>query len=61
MSETEGDRLIAEIDATCRLIVDNDLPFLAQWERDVVVGHLTGALVARLYEFQQSRDPEPSS
>ena len=49
----EGDQFVATIDETVGWIIDVDLPDLESEDRERVVGHLTGALVARLYR------PEP--
>lgn len=47
---SQGDKLLATIDETVRWIIDVDLPDLADDDRERIIGHLTGALVARLYD-----------
>lgn len=47
---TSGDTLIAMIAETIEWIVDIDLPDLEDEDHATLIGHLTGALVARLYE-----------
>jgi hypothetical protein len=44
----EGDKLLDELDSTIRLVIGLDLPGLTEHEREVVVGHLTGAIFVTL-------------
>lgn len=45
---TNGDDLLDRLDRTIRLVVEQDLPWLAGWEREQLVGHLTGAVFVSL-------------
>jgi hypothetical protein len=48
---TDGDRLLFEIDKTARYIVGLDLPDLDEFERESLIGHLTGALFIRVNDL----------
>jgi hypothetical protein len=52
--DVSGDELLERLDRTIRFVVEQDLPWLAAWEREQLVGHLTGAVFVTL-----PRDDEP--
>jgi hypothetical protein len=54
--DVSGDELLERLDRTIRFVVEQDLPWLAAWEREQLVGHLTGAVFVTL-----PRDDEPES
>lgn len=53
MSDQE---LLERLDKTIRFVVTQDLPFLTEWKRDVVVGHLTGAVFVSLRDDEDDEE-----
>ena len=45
---TTGDELLERLDRTIRLVVEQDLPDLPDADREVLIGHLTGAVFVTL-------------
>lgn len=57
---TDGDRLLFAIDKTARYIVELDLPDLEEFDRESLIGHLTGAIfvvVNDLLPLHPTRSP----
>jgi hypothetical protein len=46
---SDDDAQLARLDDVIRFVVNVDLPWLAEWEREHLVGHLTGAVFVSLH------------